>query len=422
MNEPDLQLDELINGTKILSVKNPHSLSTILYFYLQVGSCNEDTSNNGISHFIEHMLFKGTTKYPNKLAISKLLDSLGVEYNAYTAKKLTCYYFKFLSNIDTLNVICQLAHNMLFHSLFRQVDIDKECNVIIEEYNALQNTPPDLFDDLVDNLYFSQHPLGKSVIGTPTTLKAITRNDLLTYHRKYYKSDNLTIVIGGNLPKETNHTIQKHFGKFRKSLNPMTNINIIPIFPFTNTFHKISEIVYIPKIMPQNIVSIIFPTNGMYDENRIKFIILKNLLGGNMSSRLFINIRDKLGLVYTINAELNNYIEGGYFSIEFKTDATKTQRCIDEIKKELASICKHGFTEAEFTRSVKNIKTGLIMSMENNESMTDYYGNQIFIFPQILSFEYIMNQISSITLAEINKLSAEFLTKFKTIIYGKYTE
>jgi predicted Zn-dependent peptidase len=420
MNEPDLQLDELVNGVKILSVNNQHSLSTILYFYLRVGSCNEDETNSGISHFIEHMLFKGTKKYPNKLAISKLLDSLGVDYNAFTAKKLTCYYFKFLSNIDTLNIICQLAHDMLFHSLFRQVDIDKECNVIIEEYNAFQNNPPDLFDDLVDNLYFSQHPLGKSVIGSPTTLKAITRSDLLAYHRKYYTSDNLTIVIGGNLPKEANNTIQTHFGKFSKSLSPLKNLNIIPVFPFTPVFHKISDIVYIPKPMPQNIVSMIFPTNGMYDENRIKFIILKNLLGGNMSSRLFINIRDKLGLVYTINAELNNYVEGGYFSIEFKTDAKNTQRCIDEIVKELNSICKRGFTEAEFTRSVKNIKTGLIMAMENNESMTDYYGNQMFIFPQILSFEYIMTQISSVKLSEINKLSTEFFTNFKTVIYGEY--
>lgn len=420
MNEPEIKLDELVNGTQLLSLNNPHSLSTVLSFYVKVGSCNEDVENNGISHFIEHMLYKGTKKYPNKLAISKILDELGVQFNAYTSKKNTCYYFKFLSNTEILDKICEMSHNILFRSLFRDSDIEKECNVIIEEYNALQNSPPDLFDEIVENMYFNKSSLGKSVIGNPTSLKNITRRDLLEYHRTYYKPDNMVIVIGGNLPKNTVATITKHFGALGKSLNPFEHVNNIKVHQFISLFAEIPPVVYIPRKMQQNCVSMIFQTAGIYDENRYKLIVLQNMLGDNMSSRLFINIRDKLGLVYTISVALNNYVEGGFFSIDFQADPKNTDACIKAILNELDAIAKRGFTQKEFTRSIKNIKNKLIISMENNDAMTDFYGEQMFVFPQLLSFEKIITSIDAVTLQDVNHLASSFFNVYKTIIYGKY--
>jgi predicted Zn-dependent peptidase len=420
MNEPEIKLDELVNGTKLLSLNNPNTLSTVLSFYVKVGSCNENIDNNGISHFIEHMLYKGTKKYPNTLAISKILDELGVKFNAYTYKKNTCYYFKFLSNTDILDKICEISHDMLFNSLFRNSDIEKECNVIIEEYNALQNSPPDLFNEIVENIYFNKSSLGKSIIGNPTSLKNISRRDLLEYHKTYYKLDNMVIVIGGNLPKNAVSTISKYFGAFAKSLNPFESVNNIKVQQFINLFTEIPPVVYIPRKMKQNIVSMIFQTAGIYDENRYKLIVMKNLLGDNMSSRLFINIRDKLGLVYSISASLNNYIEGGFFSIDFETDHKNTDNCTKAILDELQDISKHGFIQTEFARSIKNIKSKLIIEMESNENITDFYGEQMFVFPQLLSFEQIIKSIDAVTLQDINHLSSTFFSSYKTIIYGKY--
>jgi predicted Zn-dependent peptidase len=170
--------------------------------------------------------------------------------------------------------------------------------------------------------------------------------------------------------------------------------------------------------MEHNCISLIFPTNGIYDEHHIDLLVLQYIL----NTRLFINIRDKLGLVYNITVSLNDYIEGGFFSINYYTDKTRTHKCLKAIKLELSKIIKNGFAVDEYKRAIINLKSQLIMSMERTDDMTDFYGSQMTIYPEIYSFADIIHKIEATTPPKINKLSASLLTNFKTIIYGEVSQ
>jgi predicted Zn-dependent peptidase len=416
MNEPKLLLEELNNGMQILTVNNPTSLSIIVYFYFNVGSSNETSEINGVSHFIEHMLYKGTKKYPNTKDIDDIMSGHGITYNAFTNKKKTCYHFKFLSNETTLNIVCDVANELLFHSLFRSSDIEKERDVIIQEYNAFQNNPAHVFYNLVESTYFKGSSLEPTVLGTPQSLNNIHRKELMTYHKIHYKPENLLIIIGGNIPENSTSVITKHFNTSVCSRqSPYKKMNNIITQPFISTYASLDNEIFIERKIAQNFITMIFPTEGMYDERRFKFVILNDIL----SARLFIKIRDKLGLVYGISASLNNYCEGGFLSIDFQTDNKKTRPCIDAVKLELQKVMKHGFKEDEFKRSLINIKSKFIMSMEINDDMTDFYGSQILYFPKIKSFAEFMKLINEVTLEQVNILASSILTDFKIIISGK---
>lgn len=414
-----LKLEELENRTKLLTVDRAHQgvVSATIYFYFKVGSRNEPTDQHGIAHFVEHMLFKGTSQMPKLIDVIKILDNLGITFNAFTDKHTTGYHFKFLSNPDSLATICRIAHQMFYHSLFRASDIRKECDVIIEEYNAIMNDPLSLFDELLEAVYFKNSSLEHMISGSPESLKAIKRSYITEFHRRYYNPENLVIVIGGKIPPNASEIIGNKFGHVRRILK----IDEITLQPKINTFMPVfntSQLI-IPREMEQNIISIIFPTAGLTDERRFKLICLKKLLGSCMSSRLFVNIRSKLGLVYTISANINNYLEGGYFSIDFQTNPKATKRCISAVEKELEIIREKGFSRQEFTRIHNNYISGVLMSLEYNNMITEFYGEQLLYYNKIETFESYFEKIKNVNLSDINKLASSFLKKYKIIIYGR---
>ena len=181
----------------------------VISFVIKIGSKHETPKINGISHFLEHMLFKGTEKYPNHQDINKTLDSAGVDFNAFTDKNMTGYYFKFLPNDKTIKLVCNMIYEMLFKSRIREKDLEIERNVVIQEYNQMVDTPDEYVNEIIEEFAFEGHPLGKSVIGTKKTINNITKKDIDQFYKSNYKYSNMFISITGNFPHDIEVLLKK---------------------------------------------------------------------------------------------------------------------------------------------------------------------------------------------------------------------
>ena len=352
------------SGTRLLvTPSRKETDSASIYFYFKVGSKNETPDVNGISHFIEHMLFKGSPKFPNYLDISKTFDSNGISFNAYTSKDSTAYHYKFLSTKENLDLICKITSEMLFKSLMREKDIGPERNVIIQEYNDGIDDIDEYIDDKLEECIFEGHPLGMTIIGTLDTLHKINRKKMMDYYHKYYTPDNLLIGVSGNLYSGHMNIIEKYFkGSGSRSGNStgfkpidMKNYTqgVSSIIPFGDK-HPSYKINCYPKSLSQDYINIIFKTRGYFDPNRYYYKLISNILGGNMSSRLFVEIREKLGLAYSIKCDITNYEEIGYFNIYTQNENKDTVKCIEHIFKELLKFKKDGVDNTELKNNKKN--------------------------------------------------------------------
>ena len=435
------------SGTRLLVLPNRKDTeSASLYFYFKVGSKNETPAIYGISHFIEHMLFKGSPKFPNYLDISKTFDSNGISFNAYTSKDITAYHYKFLSNKANVDLICNITSDMLFNSLMREKDITPERNVIIQEYNDGLDDIDTVVNDKLEECIFEGHPLAHTIIGSLDTLKKINKKELITYYKKYYIPSNLLITFSGKFENIYVSIINKFFKKFKEKCNTkllnnnskynitkkITHNNFIPIsinlnkfkishiVPFVdkNTYHSIKSF---SKSLSQDYVNIIFKTKGYFDPNKYYYKLIHNILGGNMSSRLFVEIREKLGLAYTIKCDITNYEEVGYFNIYTQNEPDDTLKCLEHIFKELVKFKKYGTNKTELENNKKNYCDIYKTSFDDIEDENEYYSSQILFNKPIETIDMRVKKIQSITEEQI-KLCANELFEFnkvQIITFGK---
>ena len=328
------------NGMQILSLQDDNSNSICIYFYIKVGSKDEPPHLNGISHFIEHMVWKGTPNFKNPLSITKYLDSLGASYNAFVNKYLTAYHYKFPSNLSALDKICKINKEMLFQAIMREKDMNIERNVILEEIKSDLNDPDRYFDDQLEKKIFKNHPLSQLVGGEVDIIKKLKREDLIKYYKEKYTKDNIFIAIVGKLPSGYLKTITKYFllSKDKKIANSVKNINIRPFE--LQLSNKNITITSAAEKIPQKHIAICVFTPGLYGNKRLHHKIIASILAGSMASRLFIKMRDDLGLVYQINADTVNYHELGYFIIQSKMKPQNIKPATKAIMEEIEKIKK----------------------------------------------------------------------------------
>ena len=319
-------LTTLPGGTKIISEFIPHVQSFTLGFWFNVGARDESLRNNGISHFIEHMLFKGTKKRTAKM-IAEEIESYGGYLNAFTSKEHTCYYSKGLSeNLGrTFNVLSDLIQN----PLFKENHIRKEAGVVIDELKDLDDSPEELLYDKFEEIIFSGNRLSYPVIGKESNIKNFSSEDLFNYHGSNYNTDGLLIVASGNvkhdeLIKLTEKYITHRKTRYRRSRDKFN--------------HKKVEDAFIEKDVQQVHTIIGRATYGYNDKRRIPVRFLSALLGEGSSSRLFLAVREKLGITYQINSFLNSYNDTSAFGVYFSTNQNQYARVIDIIFKEFKKL------------------------------------------------------------------------------------
>jgi predicted Zn-dependent peptidase len=396
-------LTTLPGGTKIISEFIPHVKSFTLGFWFNVGARDESMRNNGISHFIEHMLFKGTKKRTAKM-IAEEIESYGGYLNAFTSKEHTCYYSKGLTeNLGrTFNVLSDLIQN----PLFKENHIKREAGVVIDELKDLDDSPEELLYDKFEEIIFSGNRLSYPVIGKETNIKNFNSEDLFSFHGSNYNTAGLLVVASGNvkhdkLIKLTEKYITHRKSKYRRSRDKFN--------------HKKVEDAFIEKDVQQVHTIIGRATYGYNDKRRVPVRFLSALIGEGSSSRLFLAVREKLGITYQINSFLNSYNDTSAFGVYFSTNLNQYARVIEIIFKEFKRLKEIPVSERELKKVKEYLKGGMLLSLESTTNRMMRIANSILYYDKVISVEEYLSKIDKITAEDVQRTANKLLNESKLI-------
>jgi len=419
----NIRLLENGHKTRLLVMQNRNDTHTAsVFFFFKVGSKNEPAHLMGISHFIEHMLFKGSPKYPSYLDISKTFDANGISFNAFTSKDMTAYHYKFLAREENMDIICRITADMIFHPLMRDKDLKSERNVIIQEMKDDEDDIDEWINDKVESSILAGHPLANPIIGNLKTLNASGRKELIEYHNKYYCRDNLVIAVSGNIKPSFLAMLDKYFSPIDRGFEkiPYSSQRASSLIPYIDK-HTSTTIECYDKSLQQDYVFMIFKTRGVFDPMKNHYKLLANILGGNMSSRLFVRIREQLGLVYSVKCELTNYEEVGYFAITTQNENKTTLECLRNIFLELDKIKSHEVSKQELEATKKNYCDIFTTNFDDIEYENEYYAKQLLFNLPLESSANRIKQIQSIKAHELLETARELFNydKMHIITFGK---
>jgi len=370
----------LPNGLTVLSETLNTVRSVAVGVWVKTGSRYERASQNGIAHFIEHLVFKGTQKRTS-LQIARSLEDLGGNLNAYTSKELTNFYAVALD--EHLSTCISVLGDLVCHPLFRAKDIEKEKQVVLEEINAVKDTPEEYIFDLFQEKLFPGHPLGRPILGKEKTLLALQREDILNFWQKFYTPNNMVVAAAGNLEHEKLlHLIEKYF-TFENTGQPVAVKKPKPAHGIRwdvkeafNQTHILAGIDSVHYTSPE----------------RYALIALNAYLGGGMSSRLFQAIRERHGLAYTVYSAVDFFRDTGIFSIYLGTDTRYSKKATDLLLKELERVSENPIRDSEMKRIKAQLKGGLLLGLENtSHRMTRLAKNEIYFGRHIPVSETIRN-------------------------------
>lgn len=387
----------LNNGTRVLFAPVAGTKAVTVLILFPVGSRHETKSINGSSHFLEHLFFKGTTNRPSTLEISKELDGVGADYNAFTAKDHTGYYVKV--SADKLELALDILSDMLYHSLFDPKEIERERGVIVEEINMYEDNPMMLLDDVFEQLLFKGSTLGWQIAGPRSVIRTVTRRQLMDYKAKFYTPRNLLLTIAGRfVPSTAARLVKKYFGRARGAARATR---------FTR-FHRPQQrpAVHVRfKETEQVQLGLGFPAFSLFDRRLPALSVLATVLGGNMSSRLFINIRERLGLAYFIRTEASLYQDTGAFLVRAGLEKTRIKEAIRKIWDELRLVTRDGVTPEELARAQEYLKGKIILSLEDSEHIADWVGKQMLLKGGIETPEEKIKKLMAVTAAEVRQVA-----------------
>lgn len=407
----------LDNGVRIVWEKIDYVKSASLGIWVNVGSSNEDEETNGLSHFIEHMLFKGTSnRKPNEIA--EQMDSLGAQLNAFTSKDCTCFYVKVLD--ENIEEAMDILQDMYFNSLFLQEEIDKEISVVIEEIKMYEDSPEDVVHDKLSELVFENTSMALNILGTEKNLKTFTTKKVIDYMKKYYSPQNTVIAIAGSFDEQRFIELVKKYFVNWSSSNVVSN--------YVDVEYK-RNILGINKDLEQLHLCIGTKTIGRDHPNYYPLIVLNNLFGGSMSSRIFQEVREKRGLVYSVYSSVSNYKDTGIMSIYAGLSYDQIEEALRTILKEMTSIKNGNITKEEFNRAKQQIKGNYILGLESTSSRMSAIGRRELLYGEIQYPEEVIENIKNVkmenvldvakTLFNIDNLSITFAGNLKK---HKYVE
>lgn len=400
----------LSNGLRILVEPISTCRSVSFGIWVKIGSRNESALQNGISHFIEHMLFKGTDRYSAK-DIAEVFDGIGGNVNAFTTKEYTCYYAKVLD--EHLPIAVDVLADMFFHSQMDKEELNKERNVILEEISMYDDTPDDLVHDLLAKASYGEHSLGYTILGTETNLEAIASEDLREYMQQHYNLQNTVISIAGNVDDSIMELMEAHFGAFANQ--GLTSTYSEPQF--------IGDSIYQFKQTEQNHICLSLPSASMTDDDLYAMILLNNVIGGGMSSRLFQEIREKRGLAYSVYSYHSAYMDSGLFAIYTGTAPKQTEEVLKVTMEVVAEMIVKGMKESELHKGKEQLKGSLILSLESTSSRMNRMGKNELMLGKHFTLDETIARIEAVQMAQINGLIQQlFQNQFALAMVGQSDE
>lgn len=371
----------------------PYVQSAAVGIWVRAGSADETAANSGISHFIEHMLFKGTDKRTAK-QIAEDVDRIGGNINAFTGKEATCYYIKTLSS--NLENACEILIDMFLRSRFDPEEMQKEKSVILEEMKMIEDTPDEYAQDLLAESVFKGTNLESPIIGTQDSLMGISRDDILDYRRKEYTRDNIVVSLAGSFDAE------KLCAFFEGKLAELSANKDGK--PLAAADYKPSVLVKLKDVEQSHIC---LGTRGIHMNHELYYALalLNNIMGGSMSSRLFQNIREEKGLAYSVYSSSSAYVNYGMYSIYAGVARNKAKDAVLGIAEELRGLAKDGVTQEELSMAKEQIKSNYIFGQENVNGRMFSNGKNTLLLGRVKPPEEVIRCVDAVTMEDIGRAS-----------------
>ncbi|WP_419884624.1 M16 family metallopeptidase [Paenibacillus sp. B-A-8] len=381
----------LSNGLRVVMEKIPTGRSVSFGIWVKTGSRNENPGNNGISHFVEHMLFKGTDRYSAK-DIAEQFDAIGGNVNAFTSKEYTCYYAKVLD--EHLPIAVDVLADMFFRSRMDAEELEKEKNVILEEISMCEDTPDDLVHDLMCAAAYKDHPLAYSILGLKERLEEMKPDDLRAYMKEQYTIENTVISVAGNISDGLIELLEKHFGSFA---NHGTSAPLTPPDYY-------GEMLFHRKKTEQNHICLSLPGVRSGDPLQYAMVLINNAIGGGMSSRMFQEIREKRGLAYSVYSYHSSQADSGLFTVYAGTAPKQTKDVMELIKEMMYELATKGLSEDELRKGKEQLKGSLILSLESTSSRMNRIGKNELMLGKHNTLDDMIAKIQLVTMDNINSV------------------
>lgn len=361
-----------------------------------VGSRYEPEKLSGVSHYIEHMMFKGTERRKTASILTREVDRLGAEYNAFTGKEYTGYYIK--ADAAFAETSLDILSDMLFHSVFDPKECEKEKGPIIEELRMYRDNPLMNIDTLFEQVLY-RGPLGWDIGGTPKHVAGYKRNDVLAFRNKYYTAANMTIVLAGAIDDAVRDRTERLFGSAKKMPPPSHRYVLVRFGDLKKSERILAE----QKKTDQVQLMLGFPGFPYDDPRNPAVSALMGILGGSMSSRLFDIIREKHGLAYSVRAGVQNYRDAGYVYVRAGLEPKNVNKAIRLIEKELIKVAKHSVTKQELADAKTHMRGSLTLQMEDSSAQANWYANGALFHKKISTPEEYLKRIEKVTTEQIGR-------------------
>ena len=398
------------SGLRIVTEEVPSVRSAAVGIWVNVGSRDETPAVAGASHFLEHLLFKGTTRR-SALEISASIEAVGGEMNAFTSKEYTCFYARV---IDTdLPMAIDVVSDLITSSIVSALDVDAERKVVLEEIAMRDDDPSDLVHDLYAETYYGDTQLGRPILGTIKSIKEMTRNSVFNYYKKKYLPQDLVVAVAGNIKhKRVVAMVEEALSrdnfldvKGTPQIRPNTPVKTKPVQSVGLLTRKTEQ------------AHMFYGMEGVArsDERRFAMGVLASALGGGMSSRLFQEIREKRGLAYSVYAYAQQFAGSGQIGFYAGCNPTKAIEVVEIIREVLADVAENGMSYEEIERAKGAVRGSLVLSQEDSGSRMSRIGKNEIVYGQVMGFDDILKAISRVNPTDVREIASEYLTKSPTL-------
>ncbi len=412
--EDDRMHDEwlLPNGLRVVGERLPYLRSVSIGAWMHVGSMMENKHESGLSHFLEHMVFKGTQKRTAR-QIAEEMDAVGGQLNAFTARDCTCFYAKVID--ENLELAVDILADLVLGATMDETELEKERGVILEEISMDEDSPEDLVHDLLQGAQFGEQSPGQPILGPASQIEAYTRDDLLNFRRKHYAPKETVVALSGNYdPDKVLALVEKYFGDWQNEIPAVTTPDWEVYTGKTALREKDTEQMHICLGFP----GMAYGAKGVYP-----LAVANNILGGAMSSRLFQRVREELGMAYSIYTYPNTYKGVGTFAIYAGVSPKNAETVLAEIRSELDKFVREGITEKEFRDSVTQLRSGYLMGLESPGARMQGLGRSTLLRGKPIAHEETLAAIESVTMDRVMEVARDILTQPPCIaIVGKGAE
>ena len=400
----------LPSGLRIVTEEVPSVRSAAIGIWVHVGSRDETPAVAGASHFLEHLLFKGTTRR-SALEISATIEAVGGEMNAFTSKEYTCFYARV---IDTdLPMAIDVVSDLITSSIVSALDVDAERKVVLEEIAMRDDDPSDLVHDLYAETYYGDTTLGRPILGTVKSIKEMSRSSVFNYYKKKYLPQDLVVAVAGNIKhKRVVAMVEEALSrdnfldvKGAPQLRPNTPVKTKPVHSVGLLTRKTEQ------------AHMFYGMEGVAraDDRRFAMGVLASALGGGMSSRLFQEIREKRGLAYSVYAYAQQFAGSGQIGFYAGCNPTKAIEVVEIIREILADVAENGMSHEEIERAKGAVRGSLVLSQEDSGSRMSRIGKNEIVYGQVMGFDDILKAISRVNPTDVREIASEYLTKSPTL-------